>query len=298
MDSGDNLIRSTVETHRHALRVRMVELHESQQRLQETLAQVHAAAPLPAPAHRRRDAANETRPHFNTAGRGRELLPEMDRPVVSPSFLAAQREERRRIARELHDEMGQPLAALLLGLKSVEQACSDEPVRKRLQELQELTDEICQAVEHLTLRLRPAVLDEVRLPEALAQHIEAWSERTGIEADFHFGPRIAARLTAEAESALYRVIQEALTNVVKHAQASRVSVVVTERGEQLTVIVEDDGRGFEVSQDRSSGGFGLVGMKERLSALGGKLDIESSPGGGTTLYARIPVESLQAEEDA
>lgn len=297
MDSGDDLIRSTVETHRKALHARMVELRESQQRLQKTLAQVQGAAPNPAVTPQW-NAADKPQPQLSTPPKRDDVLPKTSRHTVAPGFLAAQREERRRIARELHDEMGQSLAALLLGLKSVEQTCSDEPVRKKLQQLQQLTDEICQAVEQLTSRLRPAALDEVRLPEALAQYIEEWSERTGIEADFHFGPQVAPRLTANAESAVYRVIQEALTNVVKHAQARRVSVVVTRRGQQITVIIEDDGCGFEVSADRCSGGFGLVGMQERLSALGGELDIESSPGGGTTLYARIPVEELQTEDHA
>jgi len=300
MDSSDDLIRSRVETHRKALHERIAELKVSQRRLQQTLGEIQDTAFETAGVARELDERWGPAPHILRPRADGEAAPRA-RALATvdgmlPRLLDAQEQERRRIARELHDELGQSLAALLMGLKSAEQACQAEPVSAQLRQLQQLTDEMCLAIRELTHRLRPAALDEVGLQEALTQQIEVWSERTGIQTDFHFGPVIAMRLGKEVEATIYRVVQEALTNVLKHAQAKRVSIVVTERNGQLHVIVEDDGRGCDDERRRSGGGLGLLGMRERLAALQGELEIESSPAGGTTLFARIPVAAFQNED--
>jgi signal transduction histidine kinase len=298
MDSSDELIRSRLESHRHALHERIAELQVSQRRLQQTLDEIQGTASQTA------GLANRLEKRW---GRGlpTDAIPANGQlPITAlgsadgllPRLFDVQEQERRRIARELHDELGQSLAALLMGLKSAEQACHDAQLATQLRQLQQLTDEMCLAIRELTLRLRPAALDEVGLQEALTQQIEVWSERTGIQTDFHFGPVIAMRLGKEIEATVYRVVQEALTNVLKHAQAKRVSIVVTERNGQLHVIVEDDGRGCDAQRRPSGGGLGLLGMRERLSSLHGHLEIESSPGGGTTLFARIPLSSAKEDQ--
>ena len=203
------------------------------------------------------------------------------------SVVSAQELERERLARELHDETGQALTSILLGLKELEDAGSAADVTSATARLRELVVTTLQDVRRLAVELRPKALDDFGLVPALERLVETFQEQTGIEVIME--PQLGQeRLPSEIETALYRIIQEALTNVVKHAQASRVSIVLSRRANTVSAVFEDDGRGFAVDETRD-GGLGLLGMKERLSLLDGRLQIESSSDGGTTLVAEVPV---------
>jgi signal transduction histidine kinase len=196
-------------------------------------------------------------------------------------------EERRRLARELHDETGQALTSILLGLKQVEEAKTPEEAHGAAKQLRELIVQTLQSVRRLAVELRPKALDDFGLVPALERLGEAFGEQTEIRVDVQANLD-SARLPAEVETALYRIVQEALTNVAKHSGASRVSVVVTRREGLVTAIVEDDGRGFGAGGGEGEG-LGLVGMKERVGLLDGRLAIESTEGAGTTLVAEVPI---------
>ncbi len=200
--------------------------------------------------------------------------------------VAAQELERRRLARELHDETGQALTSILLGLRAMEDAKSDEQVRAAAAQLRELVVRTLQDVRQLAVELRPKALDDFGLIAALERLVETWTEQTGIVAELE--ARLPGRLPSETETALYRIVQEALTNIVKHARASRVSIVLSERVRAVTVVIEDDGIGFE-PQSARYGGLGLVGMRERVALVGGRLEIESREGAGTTLLVEVPL---------
>jgi signal transduction histidine kinase len=203
------------------------------------------------------------------------------------NVVSAQELERERLARELHDETGQALTSILLGLKELEDAGSPADVSSASARLRELVVTTLQDVRRLAVELRPKALDDFGLVPALERLVETFQEQTGIEVIME--PQLGQeRLPSEIETALYRIIQEALTNVVKHAQASRVSIVLSRRGSSVSAVFEDDGRGFAVDETREDG-LGLLGMKERLSLLDGRLQIESSSNGGTTLVAEVPV---------
>jgi signal transduction histidine kinase len=207
-------------------------------------------------------------------------------------LVTAQEEERRRISRELHDQTGQHLAALLLGLKTLKNSTDNgsSSLHKSLLQLQKLTERLVEDAHHLAWELRPAALDDLGLETALSNYVEKWSERNSISLDFHSGLN-KLRLPPQVETAVFRIVQEALTNVLKHAQATRVSVMLEYRCDELLVIVEDNGRGFQPEVPltiKERGGLGLVGINERVALVGGKLNIESEPGGGATLAIRIP----------
>jgi two-component system, NarL family, sensor histidine kinase DevS len=199
----------------------------------------------------------------------------------------AQELERRRLARELHDETGQALASILLGLKTLDEKTDDTTARSAIEELRELVVATLQDVRRLAVELRPSALDDFGLVAAVERLADSFAEQSGITVDFQAA--IADdRLPDETETALYRIVQESLTNVVKHAQARRVSILLTGKEGAVKAVVEDDGRGFDPEQ-ASDGGFGLVGMRERLALLGGRLEIEAARDGGTTIAAEVPV---------
>jgi signal transduction histidine kinase len=198
----------------------------------------------------------------------------------------AQELERRRLARELHDETGQALTSMLLGLKTIRGAASDQEAERAEAALRELIIEALQDVRALAVELRPAALDDFGLVPAVERLAETFAERSGIAAavEAAIGEE---RLPAETETALYRLVQEALTNVVRHAAATRVNVVLTRRDGGISAVIEDDGRGFDQREIRDDS-LGLVGMRERLALLGGELTVESRPGSGTALLAYLP----------
>ena len=195
--------------------------------------------------------------------------------------------ERRRLARELHDETGQALTSILLGLKRVEDAKTREDARAAAAELREEIVKTLQSVRRLAVALRPKALDDFGLVPALERLADAFGGESGIAIDVEANLD-ETRLPPEVETALYRIAQEALTNVAKHADAEHVSLIVTRRDGSVTVVVEDDGRGFG-AVGGESGGLGLVGMKERVGLLGGRLAIESTEGSGTTIVAEVPL---------
>jgi signal transduction histidine kinase len=201
--------------------------------------------------------------------------------------VSAQEAERRRLARELHDETGQALTSILLGLRAVEEADGEPALHEAIRDVRELVRSTLRDVRRLAVELRPTALDDFGLVPALQRLTESFSEQTGIAVDFQ-ASLPSGRLASEIETALYRIVQESLTNIVKHARAGRVSVVLTRKEDAVSVVVEDDGVGFEPGRPRD-GGLGLLGMQERVALLGGRLAIESRPGAGTTFVAEVPL---------
>jgi len=201
--------------------------------------------------------------------------------------LSAQEDERRRLARELHDETGQALTSILLGLRGLEGAKDPKALQAALDEVRELVRSTLQDVRQLAVELRPTALDDFGLVAAVERLTATFAEQTGIAVEF-VSNLPTGRLAPDVETALYRVIQESLTNVVKHARAGHVSVVLTQKAASVSVVVEDDGVGFEPAGTRD-GGLGLVGMRERVGLLGGRMAIESRPGAGTTFVTEVPL---------
>lgn len=201
---------------------------------------------------------------------------------------SAQEDERRRVSRDLHDQVGQTLTALTLAVRATRDAGAlPAPVSARLSDVQRAAEELGREVHELAVRLRPTALDDLGLHAALGQLLSDWSARTRIEVDCQLADLEAARLPPDFETVLYRVVQEALTNVARHARAARASVVVQRVNGCVIAVVEDDGVGFE-PRSTSTDRLGLLGLSERVTLAGGTLSIESATGQGTTLIARLP----------
>jgi signal transduction histidine kinase len=200
----------------------------------------------------------------------------------------AQELERRRLARELHDETGQALTSILLGLKGLEDAVDGDKARGAVAGLRALVVATLQDVRRLAVELRPKVLDDFGLVPALERLTELFAGQTEIAVHFETGLGVE-RLPADVETALYRIVQESLTNVVKHAHARSVSIVLARKPGAVALVIEDDGRGFDPAGPRQ-GGFGLEGMRERVGLLEGKLHIESNESSGTTIVAEVPLQ--------
>jgi len=201
--------------------------------------------------------------------------------------VAGQEVERRRLARELHDETGQALTSILLGLRAVDDAGSSDTVAKAVGDLRELVVATLQDVRRLAVQLRPKALDDFGLAPALERLVQTFSESSGIDVDLE--ARLGEeRLPTEVETTLYRIVQEALTNVVKHAEASKVSILLVRRDTSATVVIEDDGVGFDPGGVKESS-LGLEGMRERAELHEGRLTVETSPGAGTTIAVEVPV---------
>jgi signal transduction histidine kinase len=222
-----------------------------------------------------------------------------ERDNLRRRFIQAQEQERLRLAHELHDQTGQNLTAVMLEIKSIEGAV-DEEMRPRFRLLRLLLEQMGRTLHHVAWELRPASIDELGLSSALTTYISEWGEQSGIATDFHCDDSQADGLSDEVSTVIYRVVQEALTNIVKHARAATsVSVVIKRVNAQLRVMVEDNGCGFDAASLSESGatrgsGLGLAGMRERLTLIGAEFEVESSVGSGTTILARIPIESARA----
>jgi two-component system, NarL family, sensor histidine kinase DevS len=202
-------------------------------------------------------------------------------------IVTAQELERRRLARELHDETGQALTSILLGLRSVEEAKTVDEAREAGTSLRELVLSTLQDVRRLAVELRPKALDDFGLVPALERLTSAFAEQTALDVDFQ-ALLPDRRLPTEVETTLYRIVQEALTNIVKHARAQRVSVLLTRKDGSVSAVIEDDGVGFDPTRIRE-GGLGLLGMRERVALVGGRIEIETDAGAGTTLVAEVPL---------
>jgi signal transduction histidine kinase len=199
----------------------------------------------------------------------------------------AQEVERRRLARELHDETGQALSSILLGLKSLDEQMGSDAARQAVSDVRELVVSTLHDLRRLAVELRPKVLDDFGLVAALERLTETFGAQTGIGVRFESG-LAPGRLPADVETALYRIVQESLTNIVKHSHARNISIVLVRKPGAVAAVVEDDGQGFDAGSVRD-GGYGLIGMRERVGLLDGKFQIESTDGGGTTLVAEVPL---------
>jgi signal transduction histidine kinase len=218
------------------------------------------------------------------------LAVDLSERIASDSLrrvVEAQELERRRLARELHDETGQALTSILLGLKALEERFEDADSRAATAELRELVVSTLQDVRRLAVELRPSALDDFGLVAALERLAASFAEQSGIAVDFQTS-LAGERLSGEVETALYRIVQESLTNVVKHARARHVSILLARMNGAIKAVIEDDGQGFDPAEDTLDG-FGLVGMRERLALLGGRLEVESSSETGTTVAAEVPI---------
>lgn len=223
-----------------------------------------------------------------------------EREALRRKLLHAQEEERRRIARELHDQMGQNLTALHVGLKSLLDRQSRSGLGSRVQRLQELATQTARDLNRVAVELRPAALDDLGLVKAIRALTETWSTRYGIDVDFEAGQYQPAGISSEIETMLYRIIQEALNNVAKHSGATRVALVLRHTADQVHAIIEDDGRGFDARVASQSGNgrsrLGLLGIQERLGMVGGNFKVESTPERGATLLVRIPIPKAHEKE--
>jgi signal transduction histidine kinase len=214
--------------------------------------------------------------------------------VLSQQLMEAQEAERRHLARELHDEIGQALTAVKINLQAVQRALGESAAQPRLEESVTIVDRALQQVRNLSLDLRPSLLDDLGLVAALRWYVDRLAQRTGFVAEFVADPP-GIRAPANLETACFRVAQEALTNVVRHARAHHVRVELLQHDTELHLLVRDDGIGFEVAAARQraarGGSLGLLGMQERVLLIRGRIDIQSVPGQGTEIRIRLPLTS-------
>jgi PAS domain S-box-containing protein len=226
--------------------------------------------------------------HFDLTERKRAEAERARREFLA-RLVFAQEDERRRIAREMHDQFGEQLTALALRIRLLKDAAGDRPdLGAHIGSIETIAQRIDHDVEQLVWQLRPTALDDLGLRAALGNYVQDWSARVGIDAQLHTSGLMDDRLPADVETALYRIAQEALTNVAKHAAASSVEVILERRADSVLLIVEDDGVGFDpASRETATDGFGLVGMRERAALVGATLEIESSSGNGTAILVRM-----------
>jgi len=216
---------------------------------------------------------------------------EEGRRLLLDKLIIAQEEERRRIARELHDEVGQSLTALIMGLGGVEETIPPglEQLRRHLEDIRTQTARTLEETRRLMVDLRPSILDDLGLIPAICWYAETYLPLAGV------APRIEVvgskrRLSASVETALFRVVQEAITNIARHAEAREATIRVAFEASSVAVSIEDDGKGFDPGKRRREHALGLLGMEERITLLGGALTIDSLPGRGTRIVLEIPIE--------
>ncbi len=216
---------------------------------------------------------------------------------LSRLILQAQEDERQRVARELHDEAAQALTSLLVHLRLLERAHNPEEAQQRVEELRQLTAQALEEVRRVALDLRPKILDDLGLEAALGWRMDELNAGGLVQTELQV-TGVKQRIPHELELVLYRVAQEALNNVARHAQAAHATIALRQGPDWLTLEIRDDGIGFDPQQpdlgrtlDRP-GGLGLMGMQERLAMVGGTLTIESRPRIGTQVLARVPLNPL------
>ena len=208
--------------------------------------------------------------------------------------ITAQEDERKRVARELHDETGQSLTSMIVGLKVLESMANLPEITEKAAELRALGGAILRDVHELAFQLRPTLLDHLGMVAAIQRLVEDYSQKVGFHIDLQVFGFDGRRLPPATETTFYRLVQEALTNVAKHAEAKNVSVILRREGPSGQAIVEDDGKGFNVAEVMGYAAkdkkLGLFGMEERAALVGGKLTIESTLGKGTTVFVEVPLE--------
>lgn len=225
---------------------------------------------------------------------------EAERTHLIRRLALSQEEERRRLSRELHDSIGQQLTVLRMEIDALREIGQDQRLlNEQVDALNVLARRLDADVDYLAWNLRPTSPDDFDLVAAISSFLREWSKRFGVSANFHAGGLSGQRLAPEVEMNLYRITQEALNNVSKHARARCVDVILELRNNLISLIIEDDGVGFEPDREggsaRSFKGLGLVGMRERVSLLGGAIEIESSSAGGATVYVRVPTQDCEIE---
>jgi PAS domain S-box-containing protein len=233
--------------------------------------------------------------HFDLTERKR-IESERARTELLARLVFAQEDERRRIARDMHDEFGEQLTALALRIAALKEACADRAdLAGQVAALETIARRLDHEVDQLVWELRPTALDDLGLRAALANYVQDWSQRANIPAELHSTGLLDDRLPTEMETTLYRIAQEALNNIAKYSRARHVEVILERRADCVLLIVEDDGIGFNVAERGNDGGFGLIGMQERATLVGATLEIESAPDQGTTILVRIaaPVRANQ-----
>ena len=209
---------------------------------------------------------------------------------LSHRLIAIQEDERRHLARELHDEVGQPLAALTMTLHAMQHLPDQRVLAPQLEATISIAEDLQQQVRDLWLDLRPSLLDDLGLVSTLRWYVDRVAQRTGLAAHVVADP-LEQRLCPEIETTCFRVVQEALTNVVQHAQAHVVRVEVRQHATEVEICIQDDGVGFDVGKLREGDtSVGLLSMQERVELAGGQLDVESSASQGTTIRARFPLD--------
>nr|MDQ3829152.1 histidine kinase [Candidatus Tectomicrobia bacterium] len=229
---------------------------------------------------------------------------EESRTRLIERVMSAQEEERRRIARELHDETGQSLTSLLLGLRLIGDTRTLKKAETQVNQLRHITVQILDNLRRLARGLHPSILDDLGLGLALARYATDYAKSHGITVNLEAEGLDSSRLPPPVEIALYRIVQEALTNVARHAAAKTVRIALTRQPLGVHMVVEDDGCGFDVETtlrtSNTSGHLGLYGMRERAMLLGGSVTVESRRGKGTTVSVRIPLEgkaSVRADNE-
>jgi signal transduction histidine kinase len=230
--------------------------------------------------------------HAELEQRVRERTAEIE--ALFQQVVTVQEDERRRIARDIHDHLGQQMTALRMNLESLRSSVdANAPVAAQVTRAIELAAELDHSMDFLTSGLRPAALDHLGLAAALEHLARGWSERLGIDVDFDAMGAERLRLPEESETHLYRIAQEALHNVFKHAGATHVTVSLVHREHRVLLIIEDNGRGFDTEATHPVRGkahaLGLIGMRERAMLFGGEFVVESAPGQGTAVFVRLPV---------
>jgi two-component system CheB/CheR fusion protein len=241
-------------------------------RVQERTAQLAAAnVALDTELHERREANQQIR-------------------VLLRRLITVQEDERRRIGRDLHDQLGQEVVGLRLRLSGIAETATDATVRTRIEDALRTLEKLDEDLDFHIWELRPPALDDLGLVKTLARFVQDWSREFRVAADFHSQGLDDIRLPHDTEINLYRITQEALNNVLKHARASRIAVILECREDQVVLVIEDDGIGFDrAAAGAAERGIGLIGMEERAALIGGTLEIEASPGAGTTIFVRAPL---------
>jgi PAS domain S-box-containing protein len=221
-----------------------------------------------------------------------------ERDAMRRRLSLAEEEERRRLSRELHDEAGQHVTALGLGIQALRNSVQvGTEAERHAATLDGLVHTLSSELHALAVRLRPKVLDDFGLEAAMTSYADEWAQRTGIHIDVQ-AESSSRRLSPSIQNTLYRIFQETLTNIARHSGATRVGILLKRRAEHIQLIVEDDGKGFDIANldtEKPGGGLGLFGIRERVELFNGSLEIESSPREGTTIFVRLPFEVVENE---
>ena len=225
---------------------------------------------------------------------------ESERSQLTQRILTIQEDEHAHIARELHDRAGQGLSSVLVGLRLLSREVGSLEMSDRLEELRNQTSDTLDSIRNLAFEMRPTSLEHLGLAATLEQDVRTLATQLQIGVDFLAGPEEREPLRQDVEIAIYRAVHAALTNAAHHAEAAHVSITMQRQERRLSIIVEDDGKGFDV--DAVSAGpvenrFGLLGMEERVRPFGGRVTFESSPGAGTTVFIELPTPA-SAKADA